>query len=217
MRIAITFVLILAVGSATGCTQGPRPIYEPVLTRAKPLVFLGTVQGLHYEPAYQGKQLVVDVAVHEMAFGDSVQVVHLAPSKQLVPETNEIQEVSHGEGRVFFAPGDRVIVAAERHPSADLYRINFVRFLEAPFEEREQYPLHQTDLSWAPDSLLADPALSIGERYALFPRKFEVDLVPLEERLDDLVSFYKESWWRFKYRWADTDRAWRPLPRAHPD
>lgn len=214
MRNLITVALLLTLGSSASCTQGPRGRYEPVFTRTKPLVFLGTVDGFHHEPAWGGKRLVVDVAVHEMACGDTVAIVRLAPNMQLVPGTNEISEVCCLEGTVFLAPGDRLVVAAQRHPTGDLYQINFIRFLGAPFEDREQYPLHQIDIGSASDSLSSNPALSIGERYALFRRKFEVDSIPLNERIDDLVSFYKASWWHYKYRWAHDDRTWRwrPIP-----
>lgn len=104
MRAAFTIALLLGLGVTEACTQAPKTQYEGVFTRAKPLVFLGTVEAFHYEPAYQGKQLVVDVAVHEMAFGDSVPVVHLAPFAQIVPETNEVLVGSSGEGWPFSHP-----------------------------------------------------------------------------------------------------------------
>jgi hypothetical protein len=102
---------------------------------------------------------------------------------------------------VFLAPGDRVVVAAQEYPLGDLYEISFIRFLTAPFEDRGQRPLRQTSVGSAPDSLLDNPALSIGERYSLFGRKFEGDTLSLQERIDDLVLFYKAAWWSRKYRW----------------
>lgn len=164
---------------------------------------MGTVETLRYDQGTAGREyLIGDIAVRQMFFGDSIQTVSLAPGEYLVPKTKRIRVAYHDQGRVFLAPGDRILVAAQVSPLTDVYRISFIRFLEAAFEERAQHPLRQTGLGAPPESLWEDPSLSVGERYSLFQREFEADSLSLQEQIDDLVSFYIESWFHNKYRWG---------------